>query len=218
MEQHQLIKNYFLKVADNFKKCFGKCKNKKLPFQKKTHEWLNYFYSSPLFRHIHLEFYKTEKICVMHINVFPDPKIDMPILGFDMIALGNKITGLFFDYTPTFTTMGKLDKDLDNLNLNFKSTKRPLPEWADFFSNKFYCVEPDISELPSLLITIEESFESYLNLCRDEQLKYNLKVEKQNKYCQGQKRNDKTLKALSIEIGEDNAYCFLNKYLFPEIV
>lgn len=218
METHKQIKEYFLQLVEIFDTVFGKPQDKKLPFQKDTHEWLNYFYSSPLYRHIHLEFYKTEKICVLHVNTFPDPRADIPILGFDMIALGNKITGLFFDYTPTFVTYSKLDYELDKLSTKFKSTKRQLPEWADFFSNKFYCIEPLPEELPSILEDIKTSInETYFSSYKDELLRYNLKIKKQNTYCQGQKKNDKTFKALAVEIGEKDAKKFLNKYLFPEI-
>lgn len=218
MEAHNQIKNYFLELESIFNQAFGVPKDEKLTFQKEEHEWLNFFYSNPLFRHIHLEFYKTDKICVLHANAFPDPKIDIPILGFDMIALGNKITGLFFDYTPTFTTFSKLDYDLDNLKTKFKSQKRQLPEWADFFSKNFYCVDPLVEELPQIIQVIKDSLtNSYVQIFKDEFLKYSLRIKKQNTYCEGQKKNDKTFKALSAEIGSKNAKKFLNKYLFPEI-
>jgi hypothetical protein len=219
MEAHNNIKEYFLQFVEIFNNVFGEPEDKKLPFQKDTHEWLNYFYSSPLFRHIHLEFYKTDKISVLHSNTFPDPRVDIPILGFDMIALGNKITGLFFDYTPVNITYSKLDYDLDRLSTKYKSEKRQLPEWANFFSNKFYCVGPTPDELPSILQDIKTSVkDTYFSLYRDELLRYNSRIEKQNLYCQGQKRNDKTSKALAAEIGEDNARKFLTDYLFPEII
>lgn len=218
MESHNLIKSYFLELESIFNQIFGQPKNEKLSFQKEEHEWLNYFYSNTLFRHIHLEYYKTDKICVLHVNTFPEPRVDLPILGFDMIALGNKITGLFFDYTPTFTTFSKLDYDLDNLKVKYKSEKRQLPEWADFFSKNFYCVGPLVEELPLIIEDIKSSINNnYLQICKDEILKLNLRIKKQNIYCQGQKKNDKTLKALAVEIGEKNAKKFLSKYLFPEI-
>lgn len=217
METHNKIKDYFLELSKKFNDVFGKPLDEKLPFQTETHEWLNYFYNSPLFRHIHLEFYKTEKICVLHANTFPDPKVDLPILGFDLIALGNKITGLFFDYTPTFVSYSKLDYDLDKLHTTYKSNKRQLPEWANFFSKNFYCVEPNPEELTNIIQDIKNSLENYFTLYKDELLRYNLRIEKQNTYCQGQKKNDKTLKALAVEIGDKNAHNFLNNYLFPEI-
>jgi hypothetical protein len=217
METHKQIKDYFFDLAKCFNNIFGEPENKKLSFQKDTHEWLNYFYTSPLYRHIHLEYYKTDKICVLHANTFPDPRADIPMLGFDMIALGNKITGLFFDYTPTFITYSKLEYDLDKLHTNYKSEKRQLPEWADFFSNKFYCVGPLPEELSSIMKDINLSIGNYFEIYKDELLRYNLKIKKQNTYCIGQKKNDKTFKALAAEIGEKDAKKFLNKYLFPEI-
>lgn len=218
MEAHKNIKEYFLELVEVFDNAFEKSENKKLPFQKDIHEWLNYFYLSPILRHIHLEYYKTDKICVLHANIFPISSIDIPILGFDMIALGNKITGLFFDYTPALTTFAKLEYDLDKLNTTYtKSTKRQLPEWANFFSDKFYCVEPDQEELSNIFNDIKRSVQNYFNLYNDELLRYNLKIKKQNMYCKGQKNNVKTLKALASEIGMNNAKIFLNEYLFPEI-
>jgi len=217
MESHSKIKEYFLELAETFKSVFGEPKNQRLPFQKDSHEWLNYFYQSPLFRHIHLEYYKTEKICVLHANTFSDPRVDIPILGLDIIALGDKITGLFFDYTPTFAAYSKLDYDLDRLHTTYKSEKRQLPDWANFFSNKFYCVGPLPEELPNIMQDINQSLSNYFEIYKDELLRYNLKIKKQNTYCEGQKKNDKTFKALAVEIGEKDAKKFLNKYLFPEI-
>jgi hypothetical protein len=217
MEAHNQIKEYFLDFNNRFSSVFGEPENKKLPFQKDIHEWLNYFYESPLYRHIHLEYYKTDKICVLHANTFPDPLVDLPILGFDMIALGNKITGLFFDYTPTFVTHSRLEYDLDRLHTNYKSEKRQLPEWADFFSKKFYCVGPLPEELPNIMKDINQSINNYFDVYKDELLRYNLRTQKQNTYCQGQKKNNKTFKALAAEIGEKDAKKFLNRYLFPEI-
>lgn len=217
MDSHKLIKEYFTELTNSFNNVFGPPLDKKLPFQRDAHEWLNYFYSSPLYRHIHLEFYKTDKICVLHANTFPDPRIDIPMLGFDMIALGNKITGLFFDYTPTFVTHSKLESDLDRLHTKYKSEKRQLPEWADFFSNKFYCVSPQLEELSNIILDIKQSINNYFEIYKDELLRYNLRIKKQNTYCQGQKKNDKTFKALTTEIGEKNASLFLNDFLFPEI-
>jgi hypothetical protein len=217
MKSHQQIKEYFFELSNIFETVFDKPENKKLPFQKEGHEWLNYFYNSPLYRHIHLEYYKTDKICVLHANTFPVPHVDIPILGFDMIALGDKITGLFFDYTPIITTFAKLEYSLDQLAVKYKSEKRKLPEWADFFSNKFYCVSPIPEEQPLIIQDIKQSISNYFKMYDEELEKYYLKIKKQNTYCQGQKKNDKTTKALGVEIGEKNALNFLNDYLFPEI-
>jgi hypothetical protein len=217
MEQHKLIENYFFELSEIFRIYFDEPKNKKLSFQKENHDWLNYFYKSPLFRHIHLEYYKTDKICVLHVNTFPDPRVDIPILGFDMIALGNKITGLFFDFTPLLTTYKNLQEDLKILKQSVKSPERKLPEWADFFSKDFICITPLEEELPTILNSVKSYILDYLQTVTIAKAKYNTNIALQNKYCQGQKKNDKTSKALSAEIGEKNAQLFLNQYLFPEV-
>ena len=214
MNSQEQIKEYFDKLSETLGKHFGSHTNKELPFQKPEHEWLNYFYNSTAFRHIHLEYYKTNKICALHLTVMPTPFFDYPILGFDMIALGDKITGLFFDITPTVTEFKNLSEKLILLNHSIKSAKRPLPEWADIFSENFVCVAPDTEELSNIFnITVSYivDYLSYSNLL------LNKNIESQNKYCQGQKKNEKTFKALIAEVGKENAQLFFDDYLFPEI-
>jgi hypothetical protein len=217
MHSHTILNNYFNEMSLLYKQSFGDPKAEILPFQKDIHSWLNYFYKSPAFRHIHLEYYKTDKISVLHSNIFPHPLIDIPILGFDMIALGDKITGMFFDFTPTLSNSALLENGLCNLSKRYKSEKRSLPEWANFFSDKFYCVTPLTTELSDIMTDILRYVSYYLEMCKEKELEYFYNIEKQNTYCSGQKKNNKTFKALAAEIGEDNAKEFLQTYLFPEI-
>lgn len=209
------ISNYFNELSSLFKEYFGDPAAKKLPFQKDTHEWLNYFYNSPIFRHIHLEYYKTERISVLHSNIFPKPLVDLPIMGFDLIAMGGKITGLFFDYTPTITVSHSLKHCLENLHSRYNSKKRPLPEWANFFSDDFYCVTPEVSEIEEIFNYIKLCIKHYLDFGKIKLDEYYLNLSIQNKYCLGQQKNDKTYKALAAEIGELDAKKFMTDYLFP---
>jgi hypothetical protein len=218
MNSHIQIKNYFLEIAKIFEQGFGQHENKKLPFQKSEHEWLNFFYKSPIFRHIHLEYYKTDKICALHSTILPNPLVDFPVYGFDIIALGNKITGLFFDFTPTLTRYKDFENLLSFLKQNIKSPQRPLPEWATFFSDNFICIAPLEEEINGIFGTIKNYTESYLQNSFLIKEKYIKTVELQNKYCQGQKKNEKTFKALTAEIGGENAQKFFDEYLFPVIV
>lgn len=217
MNSHVLIQEYFNDLSLLFKTEFGDPKAVKLPFQKDTHEWLNYFYNSKLFRHIHLEYYKTDRLCVLHSNIFPQPLVDMPIMGFDMIAMGDKITGLFFDFTPTVSTSSILEHSLKKLKVRYNSIERKLPEWANFFSDDFYCVTPDLNELPLMLKDIKRYIDHYLYMGRGLREEYEYNIHIQNGYCKGQQKNDKTFKALAAEIGAADAECFMAKYLFPEI-
>ncbi len=217
MNSHTKIKKYFFEINEIFEQAFGAHKNIKPSFQKPEHEWLNYFYESPIFRHIHLEYYKTDKICALHSTILPTPYIDFPIYGFDIIALGDKITGLFFDFTPTLS----VHKDLENLLIffkqNIKSKQRPLPEWGTIFSDNFICVVPDEEELDNLISVVKNYTQSYLNNSSLIEKNYLKNIEIQNNYCQGQKKNEKTFKALTAEVGKENAQLFFDDFLFPEI-
>lgn len=217
MQSYILIKEYFEQITDIFKGYFNLPIDKKPPFQKPEHEWLNYFYNSNSFRHTHLEYYKTDKICALHLTVLPTPFFDYPILGFDIIALGDKITGLFFDITPTITEYKDLSQNLIYLNNNIKSPKRPLPEWADIFSENFICISPNTEELPYIINNIKAYIIGYLSYSNLLLNNYKKIVQIQNKYCQGQKKNEKTFKALTAEVGKKNAQLFFDEYLFPEI-
>ena len=214
-KSNDLISNYFTELNTLFIEYFGSPVSEKLPFQKEDHQWLNYFYKSDIFRHVHLEYYKTDKICVLHSNTFPNPLVDLPIMGFDLIAIGNKITGLFFDFTPTVSDSHALKHCLDKLHERFNSEKRPLPEWATFFSSSFYCVTPKIEEMDQLFKEIFRCIGFYLDMSKEKQENYTFNKYIQNAYCKGQQKNDKTYKSLAIEIGEDNAKKFMTDYLFP---
>lgn len=217
MNSHTQIKNYFDEIDTILKSYFNAPINEQLPFQKPEHEWLNYFYNSEIFRHVHLEYYKTDKICALHLTILPTPFFDYPILGFDIISLGDKITGLFFDITPTITEYNDLKQNLIYLNQNLKSPKRPLPEWADIFSENFVCIAPDVNELPYIINNIKAYIIGYLSYSDLHLDIYKKNIEVQNKYCQGQKKNEKTFKALTAEVGKENAQLFFDRYLFPEI-
>jgi len=217
MESHNLIKTYFEEIAKIFDSYFNTRVNKELPFQKPEHEWLNYFYTSPIFRHIHLEYYKTDKICALHSTILPTPFVDFPIYGFDMIALGDKITGLFFDFTPTVTVHKELQDCLIAFKQEVKSKQRPLPEWGTIFSDNFICLVPEADELNTLIKYVKESTYNYLNSGSLIEENYFKNIEIQNNYCQGQKKNEKTFKALTVEVGKENAQKFFNEFLFPEI-
>jgi hypothetical protein len=221
MESHSTIKKYFDKIDSCLKQHSGAFTDIQLPFNGKSNvddEWVNRYYESNIFRHIHLEYYKTNKICVLHSNSFPNILADVPIMGFDLIALGNKITGLFFDFTPVSEIYPSLKSDLINLKFKFKSQIRPLPEWANFFSENFYCASPLEEELDEIISDICKSINRYfeeVNIKFEHLTQKNIEI--QNEYCKGQKKNEKTFNALAVEIGKDNAKLFLDNYLFPEI-
>jgi len=220
MTSHEKLKQYFLKINDTLRNSVGCFSDKELPFDGKSGldgEWINRFYTNPIYRHVHLEYYKTNKISVLHSNAFPNCFVNAPIMGFDVISIGEKITGLFFDLTPIDELDYVLNSFLKDLKKDFKSPQRPLPEWATFFSNNFYCISPLEEELDNIIDRINDTIKYYLEYVSVNNSQHKKIIQKQNEYCIGQKKNNKTFNALAAEIGKDNAELFLNKYLFPQI-
>ena len=213
-----LLENYFnklSKISDDFFDT-PELNNDNIKTDNQT--WINYYYQNPLFRHIHLEYYHTKKIEVVHINHFPNPLTNLPILGLDVIALGDRVTGFFMDFTPSFEKHPLLDTLLISLRNSFSlSQDRKLPDWADFFSQNFICMLPDASEVDSVFNNSLSTYEDYLNYVKIYWDVYNKNIHAQNKYCVGQKKNNKTLKALSVDVGEEKAKLFMENNLFPEI-
>lgn len=213
-----LLEEYFNKLAGISDDFFGNPELNNDNIKTENQTWVNYYYQNPLFRHIHLEYYWTKKIEVIHINHFPNPLMNLPIFGLDAIVLGNKITGFFMDFTPS---VGKYP-NLDDLLISFKkslplSQDRKLPEWANFFSQNFICIVPDANEIQKMYDNSIYVFNEYLKYIKIHISIYNKNIEAQNKYCIGQKKNDKTLKALSVDIGQEKAKLFMENNLFPEI-
>ena len=63
--------------------------------------WKDTYWKSDNVRKCHLKTIDnrdTQKLWLMHINIFPNENLNTPILGFDIVAGQNKITGSFFDY------------------------------------------------------------------------------------------------------------------------
>ena len=66
--------------------------------------WVNRVWTSNAYRRAHIDVVdarETKKLWMMHVCVFPHLKSDAPIFGFDVIAGQKKITGCFFDFSPT---------------------------------------------------------------------------------------------------------------------
>ena len=87
----------------------------------------------------------------------------------------------------------------------------------NFFGDNFICVTPKEEELELIFVNSITIIREYLNYANDYKNRYKSNIEKQNAYCIGQKKNEKTFKALAADIGEDKARKFLNNFMFPEL-
>jgi len=208
------LRRYFDILTQEFTSAFGYPDRPEL--DNPNGVWYNNVYKSPIFRHIHLQYYKTNKIGIVHANVFPSATVDFPILGVDFIEIGSKVTGFFFDITPINANQ-IVQKSLIKFKNVITSPERKLPEWANFFSENFICVTPNEEELLLLFTHSLAIIREYLDYSKTYKDRYTLNVEKQNDYCKGQKKNEKTFKALAIDVGEDNAKKFINNFMFPEL-
>jgi hypothetical protein len=66
--------------------------------------WKDNIWSSKYVRKCHLKTIdnrESQKLWLMHVNIFPHEHFNFPILGFDIVAGPSKITGSFFDFSPT---------------------------------------------------------------------------------------------------------------------
>lgn len=175
--------------------------------------WYNARYESELFRLAHVERYSDNKIEVLHVTTFPHRWSPEPIFGFDVICTDNKIVGAYMDLSPGLVTY-----DFDD-GMDFKHRK-PLPEWATVFSDKFILLSPES----------DEEFEKFVNwtLCKYMWYLMQLEnmvlgieadiVEKQNTYCEVQASNPRTYNVLKHKIGEEKATHFMEHILFPKIL
>ncbi len=174
------------------------------------YDWYNKIYEG-LYKWAHVEHYRTGKVEVLHIVTMPKASSGKPIFGLDVVAINGKITMVCADFTPTLDTY--------TVPHPFKNS-RELPDWADFFSPHLLLTTPeDEKEAREILNFYAEKLQEYLQaLQEDESTKEPEKVvEKQNTYIESQRKNNKTFKALAVQIGKEKAGKFIKEILFPEV-
>jgi hypothetical protein len=187
--------------------------------------WKNNFYFNPSIRYGHLEYFKSinGKIEVLHCTFFPSYFKNIPIYGFDVIGLNNKVTGIFCDFTDSPYSNLNLHINLKKIKDKYLNNERKLPEWANFFSSNFICISPKNLDESVLIKDFINLFEKYVNFVeienfnglylKPEEVKKNISI--QNNYSFNQRKNDKTYKALSAYIGDSEARSFIDNILFP---
>jgi hypothetical protein len=184
--------------------------------------WKDTYWKSENIRKCHLKTIdnrETQKLWLMHINIFPNTNINLPILGFDVVAGQNKITGSFFDFSPVddHKYMDYYIKTTSNLEWN---KPRELPDWAQsIFSPNIIAAgnirtEEEINQLTETCFHLIEYYVSNIG-------KYEVfgdYTEKHNKYCQQQKLNPHLHKSiLAMGISEEDKGRYINRVLFEEI-
>lgn len=175
-------------------------------------DWFNLVGSSHdnNIKRCHLEHYTNSVIEVIHIVVTPAFHTDMPIFGFDIIAINGKVTFVCGDLTPTVNRSYRLYTEFES--------NRDRPKWGAFFSDTALFYEPKPEEVDELFSEFFAVLYRYLSdlskaeFCA-EPSKVLLKV---NEYNNEQRKNNKTYKALAAAEGDDVAEKFIKEVLFPE--
>jgi hypothetical protein len=217
--------NPLIELSEEIKKRFDKHLNKSRT-EHFFNDWEDTFWESDIIRKCHLKTIdnrETQKTWLLHVNIFPNIQYDFPILGFDIVAGKNKITGSFFDYSP-------VNKNHEYMSFFNNTTKqlewnkpRELPDWAkEIFSNNMIAVGnlKDEAEISQLCDVSSKLINYYLDNLEEYAILYDTETIKNihNKYCVNQKKNPHLHRSiLSMGISESEKDEYVSKHLFQEI-
>jgi phycocyanobilin:ferredoxin oxidoreductase len=179
------------------------------PLPTPDYGWENHRFHSYKFRLAHVEIFNQDRFCVVHCCVFPHVTDPAPIYGFDVIAGENKITGVFMDLSPV------ADQPEPFLEIDVGRT-RERPEWGDIFSPHWLACRPTKEEMQLIGDEAVRVLTQYLSTLGQIGNRATI-IAGQNRYCQQQRQNEHTRKALVNLLGPAGADEFMNEILFPTI-
>lgn len=217
------IQNYLI---NSFEKTGTEIQEKGM--EKFNHDgWVNRVWTSKDYRRAHIDIVDardTRGLWMMHCCVFPHVSSDGPIFGFDVIAGKNKMTGAFFDFSPTTNSDHEMIKNFGDYvsNLDWKR-ERELPEWAKAIFSKHMVAAGNINSLEEsaqVLEMVKDNLDYYLEeigntLGRSSD---NIGILSQNNYAHFQKQNPHTPKTMTaLGLDENDVKEFIEICLFPEL-
>jgi hypothetical protein len=173
--------------------------------------WQNRRWFGERFRLAHVERFRQPRFSVLHTVIFPHVMDPSPIFGFDIIASDTKVTGIFFDRSPTLACWGPMsDKTY--------GTERKRPDWGTIFSDHWIACRPSVSEA-------EEICDLACDVLCDYAKRVNGTctprvhdiIQAQNTYSLQQRKNVHTTTVIRKLLGEERGTHFINEILFPVI-
>lgn len=179
------------------------------PIHTPEYGWQNHRYLSNRFRLAHVEIFNQDRFAVVHCCVFPHATDPAPIYGFDVIAGENKITGVFLDLSPT------AEPSYPFLQIDV-GRARERPQWGDIFSPHWLACRPTPEEMSTIGDEAVRVLSQYLPTLGRVGDREAITIG-QNRYCDQQRQNEHTRKALINLIGIDRTNEFMNEILFPKI-
>jgi len=187
--------------------------------------WVNKVWTSNKYRRAHLDVVDardSKGLWMMHCCIFPHIHNPAPIFGFDVIAGKNKITGCFYDFSPTVDTSHPLcDWFADEVEKLEWRKERTLPDWAQkIFSKNMVAAGnvQDEEELQQIYSMAKIGVQTYLDSVADTNNQVPDTTWEQNFYAQNQKQNPHTPRVMtSLGLDEEDVRVFIQDCLFPEI-
>lgn len=173
--------------------------------------WENMRWFSSQYRLAHVERFRQPRFSVLHTVIFPHIMDPSPIFGFDIIASDTKVTGVFFDRSPTIACWGPLTDQ------SF-GTQRHRPEWGDIFSAHWIACRPNYTECEQICDLACDVLTDYLHrLGQQHSHRVHDIMQAQNTYSLQQRKNTHTTNVIKRLLGEDQGSYFINEILFPVI-
>jgi phycocyanobilin:ferredoxin oxidoreductase len=187
--------------------------------------WVNRVWSSESYRRAHVDVVDAREkkgLWMMHCCVFPHTHNPAPIFGFDVIAGKNKITGCFYDYSPTSDVVHPMTEWFEHEVSKMAWRKpRALPEWAQrIFSPSMVAAGnvQDEHELEQIMAMARIGVDHYLATVGETNHTAANTSDRQNYYAQNQKQNPHTPAVMtSLGLKEEDVRMFIQECLFPEI-
>jgi len=201
-----------------------------VPYENEKHVqefdgWDDKFWRSGLIEKCHLkiiDLLEERKLWLLHLNIFPRPGWDLPILGCDIVAGPNKISGAFFDFSPVVyddhTLCGHFNKETEKFTWK---KPRELPDWAqEIFSDHMMAVgNVRAEEVDQFLLATTNLICYYMDNFNKEAVQVDFTTRPiLNKYCINQKMNHQLHNSiLAMGISEEDKDYYVNNVLFEEL-
>lgn len=187
--------------------------------------WLNRVWTSERYRRAHVDVVdarETKGLWMMHCCIFPHLHSSAPIFGFDVIAGARKITGCFYDYSPTVDDGHPMLDWFAHETRNFEWNRtRKLPDWAERIFSPYMVAAGNVSEeteLEQIFNMAKIGVKHYLHTVGDFNRTIDSSKDAQNYYAQNQKLNPHTPRVMaSLGLNEEDVKIFIQDCLFPEI-
>jgi len=178
------------------------------PVETKDYGWENHRWTSTQFRMAHVEIFNRDRFMVLHCCVFPHYSDTSPIFGFDAIAGESKVTGLFWDLSPTV-------RPTEPFNSIQGLHNRERPEWGDIFSEHWVACRPTPEQLVEIGAAAQTCLAAYLPTLGQLRHVQEPVIAAQDHYCLQQRKNEHTVRAIQNLLGPELADEFVTTVLFP---